>query len=240
MKKIFFIALTILGVQSSVIAQETETTTSTTTSGEESKVRRNNANRPSFYYGFGINVLGDYKMNDKLKASGMPEIANTAPEFTFGFSSRLSDSRFYNDFELSAAYMDKKTTTDRIKTTMLSVRMRVHYKLIDQENTFFSGGLDLGYAQTLINLYSRGNTIDLNDLNPGTHTGHIVMRNGQLILGPSVTLGLFQKNFPIRVSAGYNIGVTRGKWKSDFAQIANTVNESGLGSFYGRVSLVLR
>ncbi|RWX03517.1 hypothetical protein [Flavobacterium cerinum] len=233
MKKIVFIALGVLGVQLSVIAQETETPAATT--NEQTQIKRRNVDRPNFYYGFGVNVLSDYKMNDKLKASGMPQIANAAPEFTFGFSFVPSDSRFYHDIEAGLGYMDEKTAGNRIKTTVANVKMRVQYKLIDKQDMFFSAGLDIGYAQTGINLYSRGNTIDLNNLNPATHTGHISMRNGQLTLGPSVALGLFQQSFPVRINAGYNIGVTRGKWKSDFADLANTVNESGQGSFYAKV-----
>lgn len=229
MKKIVLIALSILGVQSTVIAQETETTTTTSQKTHVYKDRFN------FYYGFGVNVLSDYKMNDKLKASGMPQIANAAPEFTFGFSFVPSDIRFYHDIEGGLAYMDEKTAGNRIKTTVATVKLRLQYKLIERQDLFFSAGLDIGYAQTGINLYSRGNTIDLNDLNPSTHTGHISMRNGQLTLGPSVALGLFQQSFPVRINAGYNIGVTKGKWKSDFADVANTINESGQGSFYAKV-----
>ena len=231
MKKIVLIALSVLGVQSSVVAQETETTT-TTTSQQKTHVYKDRFN---FYYGFGVNVLSDYKMNDKLKASGMPQIANAAPEFTFGFNFVPSDARFYHDIEGGFAYMDEKTAGNRIKTTVATVKMRLQYKLIDKQDMFFSAGLDIGYAQTGINLYSRGNTIDLNDLNPSTHTGNISMRNGQLTLGPSVALGLFQQSFPVRINAGYNIGVTKGKWKSDFADVANTINESGQGSFYAKV-----
>lgn len=231
MKKIVLIALSIIGVQSSVIAQETETTT-TTSSSQSTRTAKD---RFDFYYGFGVNVLSDYKMNDKLKAAGMPQIANAAPEFTFGFSFIPSGQKFYHDIEGGIAYMDEKTGGNRIKTTVATVKMRLQYKLIEKEKMFFSAGLDIGYSQTGINLYSIGNTIDLNDLNPATHTGHISMRNGQLTLGPAVALGLFQDSFPVRINAGYNIGVTKGKWKSDVASVANTINESGQGSFYAKI-----
>jgi hypothetical protein len=104
MKKIVLIALSVIGVQSSVIAQETETTTTTTS--QQTHVYKDRFN---FYYGFGVNVLSDYKMNDKLKASGMPQIANAAPEFTFGFNFVPSDARFYHDIEGSFAYCKDET-----------------------------------------------------------------------------------------------------------------------------------
>lgn len=237
MKKIVLMAIAVLGTQFA-IAQETETTTTTQTSSDQRPLGKRE--RPfNFYFGFGVNVVGDYKINDKLKATGMPEIVNTLPEFTFGFNyDNGDDSNFYHDLELSAGYMDKKTSTDRMQATIMYGRVRPQYKFVNTDSYFFSAGLDLTYSQAYINLYSRGNTIDLDDLNPGTHTGHIAMRSGQFALGPAVALGLFQKHvFPIRINAGYNIGLSKGKWKSDFANVANSVNESGLGSFYAKVSI---
>lgn len=237
MKKITLTIIALLGLNAAVTAQETETVTTTTTTTTETKPVRVIKDRFNLYAGFGVNILGDYKMNDKLKASGMPEIASAAPEVTFGFNYTPSDSRFYHDLELAAAYMDEKTTTNRLKTTVASFKFRLHYKVIETQKLFLSGGLDLGYAQTIVNLYSRGNTIDLNDLDPSTHTGHINMNSSQFTLGPSVALGLFQDSFPVRINAGYSIGVTKGKWESEFAKVQNTVNESGLGSFYAKVSI---
>lgn len=234
MKKIVLMAIAVLGTQFA-IAQETETTT--TTSSQQPLGKRE---RPfNFYFGFGVNVVGDYKINDKLKASDMPEIATTLPEFTFGFNYDNGDeTNFYHDLEFSIGYVDKKTTEDRMKATVAYGRLRPQYKFVNTDSYFFSAGLDLVYSQTYINLYSRGNTIDLDDLNPGTHTGHIAMRSGQFALGPAVALGLFQnKTFPIRINAGYNIGLSKGKWKSDFASVTNSVNESGLGNLYAKVSI---
>lgn len=236
MKKITLTLIALLGFTGAMVAQETETVTTTTTTTKY--VKPDSKDRFNFYYGFGVNVLGDYKMNDKLKASGMPTIASAAPEFTFGANYTPSDTRFYHDLELAVAYMDDKTETNRLRTSVVSFKIRVHYKAIETENLFLSGGLDLGVATTLVNLYSRGNTIDLDDLNPATHTGHINMYSTQFSAGPSLALGLFQKKaFPVRINTGYNIGFTRGKWKSDFANVANTVSESGLGSFYAKVSI---
>jgi hypothetical protein len=231
MKKTIIIALALLGMQLSATAQDTPTPPSNV------QITTKRDKEVSLYVGFGVNVLGDFKMNDRLKASGMPQIASAAPEITVGLNVLPSDSRFLSDVEFSTAYMDDRTPTDRIKTTVLSSRLRVQYRLVNTQSLYFAGGLDLGYSQTLINLYSRSNVIDLNDLDT-SRPGVITMNSGQLTVGPSVALGLFQnKNFPIRINAGYNIGVTNGKWKSEFAQVNNTVKEMGLGSFYARVCI---
>lgn len=233
MKKITLTLLAVLGLTAAVSAQETETTTTTTTTQETPAKKTKYLN---FYVGFGINVLGDYNLSDKLAASGVPQIASSAPEVTFGFVME-DEGKYYQDVEASVAYMDDRNGTDRMKTIVSSFRLRPQYKLIDTKSLFFSAGLDIGFTQTNLNLYSRGNTIDLNNLNPATHTGHISMRNGQFILGPSVAVMLFKKSFPLRVNAGYNIGLSNGKWKSDVAEITNTVKENGLGSFYAKLSI---
>jgi hypothetical protein len=234
MKKITLTLIALLGLTAVMNAQETETVTTTTTTTNVERVKKDRFN---FYYGFGINVFGDYKLNDKLKASNMPTIGTTAPEVTFGLNYMPSDSHFYHDLEFAVGYMDDKTSANRLKTVVSSFRIRPQYKFIDNKKMFFSAGIDGGVATTLVNLYSRGNVIDLNDLNPSTHTGHISMNSTQFILGPSVALALFQDSFPIRINTGYNFGLSRGRWKSDVADVHNAVKESGLGNFYAKLSI---
>ncbi|MDV6169428.1 hypothetical protein R1T16_13415 [Flavobacterium sp. DG1-102-2] len=232
MKKITLTLIALLGMNAVMTAQET---TTDSTSVTKTRYVHNSKDRFNFYYGFGVNVFGDYKLNDKLKPAQLPTIGTTAPEITVGFNYMPSDSHFYHDLELAVAYMDDKTSANRIKTAVTSFRIRPHYKIIDNTKMFFSAGIDGGIATTILNLYSRGNRIDLNNPNPGTHTGHINMNSTQFILGPSVALALFQDSFPVRINAGYNIGLSRGRWKSDVAEVDNAVKESGLGNFYAKV-----
>ena len=238
MKKITLTLVALLGINAIVSAQETVTdTVVTTTTRTTTNFERVRKDRFNFYYGFGVNVFGDYKLNDKLKASNMPTIGTTAPEVTFGLNYMPSEDHFYHDLEFSVAYLDDKTSANRIKTAVTSFRIRPQYKFIDNKKMFFSAGIDGGVAVTIVNLYSRGNVIDLNNLDPAKHTGHITMNSTQFILGPSVALALFQDSFPIRINTGYNFGLSRGRWKSDVADVHNAVKESGLGNFYAKLSI---
>lgn len=237
MKKTIIVAIALLGMQLSVSAQDTPTPPVPPTPPSNAHIESKRDKEVALYVGFGVNVLGDFKMNDKLKAAGLPDIASVAPEVTIGLNVLPDDSRFLTDIEFSTAYMDDRTATDRIKTTALTTRLRVQYRLLDKQSYYFAGGLDLGYSQTLINLYSRSNSIDVDDLDT-SRPGVISMNSGQLTVGPSVALGLFKdKAFPIRINAGYNIGFTNGKWKSEYAQVNNTVKEMGQGTFYARVCI---
>lgn len=217
-------------------AQETETITEVTVT----QTTVENKNPFEFYVGFGIAVLGDYNLNEKLKMAEMPEIGSSAPEFTFGFNFSDPGEKFYMDIEGVAAYMDKKDNANRLKTISGGAKMRLQYKFSGNNKWFISGGADINYLVTQVNLYSRGNTIDLNDLNPAAHTGHISMYNNQFSMGPSVAVGLFQDMvFPLRLNIGYDIGISNGKWKSEYADINNTIKENGLSRFYAKVIIGL-
>lgn len=235
MKKTLLLAVCYFGTQA-VFAQETETVTEITVT--ETKTA---CEKPfEFYVGFGATFVGDYNLNDNLAMANMPQIGSAAPEFTFGFTSVSPNEKLSMDIEGTAAYMDKKDNDNRLKTAIGGVKMRIHYKLAGNNKWFFAAGGDISYVFTQVNLYTRSNTIDLNDLNPATHTGHISMYNQQLTLGPSVSLGFCREMvFPLRLNFGYDIGLSNGKWKSEFADINNTVKENGLSRFYAKLIIDL-
>ena len=82
--------------------------------------------------------------------------------------------------------------------------------------------------------------IDLDDLNPSTHTGHISLYNNQFTIGPSVIFGAFtNSSFPVRLSVGYDWAVYSGKWKSEVAEVDNSFRENGQGIWYARLVLPL-
>lgn len=233
-KTLLLAACCFLGIQAA-LAQETEVTQITVT---ETTVK--NEKPYGLYVGFGAVFMGDYNLNEKLAQSNMPEIGSVAPEFTFGFTFTEPGEKLYMDVEATGAYMDKKSDTDRIKTTTGMAKMRIHYKFFGNNKWFFSAGGDISYNITQVNLYSRTNVIDLNSLNPSAHTGHISMYSQQLTLGPSVALGFCRDmTFPLRLHVGYDIGLTNGKWKSEFANINNTVKENGLGRIYAKLIIDL-
>lgn len=230
MKKITLTLIALLGICAGVTAQETETPADPP--AETSK----RVKPYNFYVGFGVNVLGDYKLNDKLQAAALPKIASAAPEVTFGFNYDEGE-RYYQDIEVGISYMDDRNAEDRMKTTVTSLKIRPQYKFVDKKDFFFSAGIDLAFSQTYVNLYARNNVIDLNDLDPSAYTGNMSFHSSQFAVGPAVALQLFKKSFPLRINAGYNVGLTNGKWKSDYANVTNTVKESGHGNFYAKLSI---
>lgn len=231
MKKILLAAICIIGFQSSTIAQEVVEYYSSSTSNDTVK-----RTKPNFYVAFGAAFIGDYKISDKLKSAGVPEMTEVIPEFAFGVNIMLE--KWAVDVEATAGYSDEKNSLNRIRTATAGFKLRGHYIPYRTKSFFVSGGADISYVGTQADIFRRGNEIDLNDLDPSTHTGHISLRNNMLFAGPSVAVGLFQnKSFPIRFNLGYEWGLTNGKWNSDFADVRNNVKENGLGRAYARIAL---
>ncbi|GGB69206.1 hypothetical protein GCM10007424_06470 [Flavobacterium suaedae] len=238
MKKILLAAICFVGVQS-LTAQETNSSTTTTTSSVTINETTVDDNYPfKFYFGFGISVPGDYKINDNLGAAGMPQLKDAMPEFIIGYN--IGGKKVSVDIELAASYLDKKTSSDRIKYTGANIVVRPHYVILNSEKFTFSGGLDLSYQMNRFDLYERGNVIDLNNLNPGTHTGHINLYNKQLNVGPSLTFIAFKNyDIPVKLTTGYQWSVLSSKWESEVANVANSLREDGQGRFYARLSFYL-
>ncbi len=236
MKKIVLAVICFFGAQSLLTAQETVTETVATTT-TATTVDENNP-KINIYVAVGAAVLGDYKISDNLAAAGMPGIEEVLPEITFGLNVMGED--FLVDLEFNTNYLDKKTSTDRIRAVAAGVKMRGHYIPLNTGKFFLSAGADLSYVGSNYDLFTRGNVIDLNDLNPGTHTGHISLYNNQFYAGPSLAFGAFQKSsFPLRLNVGYEWAVVSGKWKSEFANVSNTFREDGQGRFYAKLTFIL-
>ncbi|AXG73468.1 hypothetical protein DVK85_04170 [Flavobacterium arcticum] len=236
MKKIVFATICFFGGQALLLAQETVTTTTTTTT--TTTMADENNPKTSFYVGFGAAVFEDHKISDNLAAAGMPGIDEVLPEMTFGFNVMGED--YLVDIEFNTNYLDKKTSTDRIRAVAAGIKMRGHYIPVNTGNFYLSAGADLSYIGSNYDLFTRGNVIDLNDLNPGTHTGHISLYNNQFYAGPSLAFGAFQKSsFPLRLNVGYEWALISGKWKSEYANVNNTFRESGQGRFYAKLTFLL-
>ena len=219
--------LCIAGVQSSSIAQEITTAEITTITVEEE-------DNFKWYFGFGVAVPGDYKINENLRAAGMPEIEGAMPELTIGYT--VMQKKFLMDMEFNADYIDKKTSTDRAKGVVAGFKLRGHYVGYNNGNYFLSGGADLSYTNSTFSLYTRNNVVDLENLNPAAYTGHINLNNDQFYAGPSIAFGAFQQSeFPMRLNVGYEWSLINGRWKSEFANVDNTFREDTQGRFYAKL-----
>lgn len=233
MKKVLFIAVALMGMQYSVSAQDTETTTVATP-------QRYDDNNPGkgLYVSFGVAGNDGFKMNDRLKAQGLPELNSAAFETTVGWYIMMKKLSF--DFEVVASYMDDKTATSRVRNINTGFNLRGHYNILTSDKFFVTGGADLGYAFNNFNINTRDRVIDLNDLEPANNPGHVNLYNDQFILGPSAAFGFLQNtDYKMRLNLGYNWAVMSGKWRSDYGNVQNTFRENGQGHFYAKLTLML-
>ena len=118
-------------------------------------------------------------------------------------------------------------------------RLRFHYNIVNKEKFAFTGGLNLAYGGNQVTFNSKNRTIDLNDLQPNNNSGEYTLRNNMLFAGPSVAFYYnIGKKMRLRLNVGYEFALTNGRWKSDYANIANTVNENGNNRFLFNLSLL--
>lgn len=233
MKKVLFIAVALLGMQASVNAQDAGTTTTTTG-------QRYDDDNPGkgLYVSFGVAGNDGFKMNDRLKAEGMPELNKAAFESTIGYYIMFNKLSF--DLEVVASYLDDKTATDRVRNINTGVKFRGHYNIVKDDKFFVTGGADLTYAFNNFNLNTRDRVIDLNNPNPADYPGHINLYNEQFFVGPSVAIGFLQNTeYKLRFNAGYEWAVMSSVWKSQYANVANTFRENGQGHYYAKLTLML-
>lgn len=233
MKKFLLAAICIIGHQLTAFAQESQSSTTIITSSKDTIPGIN------LYVAFGASFIGDYKLNDKLEAQGLPQMSDVQPEFTIGFNVRAT-KKFWLDVEMTGAHSDEKDAVNRVRTTTFGAKLRPHYAMFNNKGFFGTVGADISYIGNRADIFTRGNQIDLNLLDPALHNGHISLNNELLYMGPSMSFGFLQNTgFPLRLNLGYEWALTNGKWKSDFADVTNNVKESGHGRGYAKLTIGL-
>lgn len=238
MKKLVLGAICIFSLQTA-FAQDSQSNVIVTDSSVIITQTNDTIPRLNLYASFGAVFNGDYNLNDKLKAQGLPRMADTQAEFTVGFNVRAT-KKFWMDTELTASYNDEKDAVNRIRSAAFGVKLRPHYVVFNNNRFFGTVGADVSFIGNQVDLFNRNNQIDLNELEPALHSGHISLRNEMLYAGPSLAFGFLQgSSFPLRLNLGYEWGITNGKWKSDFTDVNNIVKESGHGRAYAKITIGL-
>lgn len=189
-----------------------------------------------WYIGLGASVQSKFSLNDKLKAAGIAELNKTTPELLIGFN--VFGSKFSGDAEFGFAASENDLGNTENKNIAFTSRLRVHYNLINKEKVAFTGGINLSATSSEVDIFTKNNAIDLNNLT-GFTSNHISLKNQMFYVGPSVSLYLLKhKKSSIRANFGYEFAFTNGKWKSDFATINNTVKENGNNRFVFGINLL--
>lgn len=210
-KLLFLLILPFLSV-----AQKTDTI-------PKSKVKAN------IYIGFS-GFFQKYNLNSKLNAKALPIINENQPALTVGLN--FIGEKYSGSIETGFLFTENELSGNKTQYIGFNSTGRFHYNVINKKQVAFTTGLALSYTSNQVNVFSNDNTIDLNDLTPNNNSGHINIKNGMLYTGPSVDLYIFRnKKFPIKLSAAYEIALTRGRWKSDFGNVLNTVQENSNNRF---------
>lgn len=200
---------------------------------EEPNIPMNNQKEfPKFdiYIGVGGVFYNDFEINNKIKASGMPEIKESMPELLVGMTTAWE--KYWLDVELAASYSNTDNSTTENQFVSGSIRLRGHYNFVKLKRIDFSGGLNIAYSHNDLNLFSKNNDINLDDLNPENNSGHVSLKNDIFYAGPSLAVNFRSKEkVSFRLNVGYEFAFTNGKWKSDYANVSNTVKENGQNRF---------
>ncbi|MFM2231195.1 MAG: hypothetical protein RL607_2453 [Bacteroidota bacterium] len=183
-----------------------------------------------FYIGVSFNANQSLNLNQKLRAGNLPEMRDVAPELTFGLN--ILGEKYSGDIEFGTSFLENKKSDNTLKYLGFNSRARFHYNLINQPKVTFAGGMSLAYQTNRYDIYSNNNSTDLNVLNPELNSGHVNLDNRMLCAGPSVMLYLFKKSsFKFRINVGYELALTRGKYRSEYGSITNNIQEQGNNRF---------
>jgi hypothetical protein len=182
------------------------------------------------YIGVNANINDKINLNKKLSNANLPVLDSFIPELTFGLN--LFAQKYSGDMEFGFLFAKPEQNNNEMKYRGFNTRVRFHYNVVNQEKFAFTTGLSIAYIGNQFDIYSKNNTIDLNDLEPNNNSGHVNFTNQMLYLGPSVSMYLFKKAmFPVKVNAGYEFALTRGRYDSEFGSVLNNVGESGNNRF---------
>lgn len=189
------------------------------------------------YIGFNGNINDNLNLNKKLSNANLPELDSFIPELTFGFN--VFGKKYSGDIEFGFLFAKPEKDNNEMKYRGFNTRMRVHYNLVNKEKFAFTTGLSLAYMGSQYDIYSKNNTIDLNDLDPNGNSGHVSFNNQMLYFGPSASIHLFRKSgFEVKLNAGYEFALTRGRYDSEFGSVLNNIGESGNNRFVFGITLL--
>lgn len=192
--------------------------------------------KSELYIGFGATVQSKYSLNSRLKNAALPELNETMPEFIVGWN--VFAEKYSGDVEFGFGTTQNDNANDKNRNVSFSTRLRVHYNIVNKEKVAFTGGLNVAATGNQVDIYSKNNAVDLNNINTLNYN-QISLRNQTFFVGPSVSLYFLKnKSSQIRLNLGYELAFTNGKWKSDFGFVNNTVKEIGNNRLVFGISLL--
>lgn len=197
---------------------------------EKNVEKEKNDINASIYFGVNGHFQNDINLNKNLQASNVVQLDNNTADFAFGFN--IFGKKYSSDFEFGFGETKNENATSKNKNMHLTGRFRFHYNVINKTNYAFTSGLSVAGTTSEVDLYSKNNTVDFNNLNPDTNGGLLSIRNQMFYAGPSISVYLFKnKGYKFRLNVAYEFAFTNGKWKSDYGNTANSINERNNNRF---------
>jgi hypothetical protein len=207
------------------------------TSQTETETTAKNESDPfrNFYVGIGGTVQSKYNLDEKLSNANLPSLNTAALELVLGWN--IFEEKFSGDYEIGFFAGQNESGNNKNRIMGANFRYRAHYNFVNKENVAFTGGLNFAYTINQVDVFSQNATIDMDNL--GATTNVLTINNQMVYAGPSVALYVFRDmKFPLRLNLGYELALTRGRWKSDFSSINNTIGENGNNRFVFGITLL--
>lgn len=203
----------------------------TLTTAQETNSEKNPDKLKAFFtYGVNLQVHDEFAINSKLNQAGLPELKTTTPELFLGMT--FFGKKYSGDLDFGFLNSKNENDANENKYIGFTTRLRVHYNVINKEKIAFTTGLNISNTTGELNIYSKNNPIDLNNLVPDFNSGHVSLRNNLYYAGPSASVYFFKnKTTQLRLNVGYEFAFSKGNWKSDYGNVLNSVNERGNNRF---------
>lgn len=227
MKKMFLLLALAAGMHT--FAQENSVTDTVAVKSNNYKLR--------WYVGFGAVFNPDYNINENLKQAGVHRIADVMPGFVLGWDALINEKVLIDtEFNFAGMYNDFKD--DGYRLIQGSIAIRGQYAIVNASRTSLMAGLGLSYTGNNLSVFDTNTTIDVNNLTPSQNTGYVSLYNQSFYIGPVVSLRLLKKQGynSLTLKAGYDINLSNSRWKSEFANVTNTVRENG-NRFYVNLTI---
>lgn len=180
------------------------------------------------FVGFGYNFNDPFAIDSKLQSSGIPSLPENIPKFIFGCGAY--DKRLFIDTEVTITIPKKESNSETsILRSTADVRGRFHYNFTNNNFGIFSGGLNLAFATNYMSIYDNKNHVDLNNMNIND-SKYIYLYNYMFYTGPSLSFAIKnKKRLLCRINTAYEIAFASGKWKSQIADVSNSLDENEHG-----------
>ncbi|MGG7033570.1 MAG: hypothetical protein ACI7YS_00030 [Flavobacterium sp.] len=178
------------------------------------------------FLGFGYNFNDSFAIDSKLQSSGIPSLPENIPKIIVGLGAH--DKKLFFDTELTINIPKKESNSDiSILRSTADIRGRFHYNFTNNNSGIFSGGLNLAFATNYMSIYDNKNHVDLNNINVND-SKYIYLYNYMIYTGPSLSFAIKnKKGLLCRINTSYEIAFASSKWKSQIADVSNSLDENG-------------